>query len=136
MFKQVEIYTDRVDENIEALKSTMDENHIRYVIHDIKEKPLDQDKLQELLKHFNLEHFIVNNGNGSSKLISNLKSLPRSEIIEKLAEDNGMLRKPIIVAGRLTTVGFNWDSLMTMLYLKRGDSEESAENEKNKNKEN
>jgi len=132
MFKQVEIYTDKVDEKIESLKETMEQNHIKYVVHNIGKEPLDRTKLHELLKHFNLEHFILNNGNGSRKLLDNLGEFSRSEVIEKLAEDNKLLRKPIIVAGRLTTVGFNWDSLMTMLYLKKEESEDNKDNATNK----
>lgn len=124
MVRQIEIYTYQEDDKISELKDTCEENHIRYFIRDLKKEPLSAGQLSNLLKNYDIKHFIIDNGNGSRKLIDNLKTIPREEVLEKLAANNNkMLKSPIIVAGRLTTVGINWETIRHILYLEEDGAE-------------
>jgi arsenate reductase-like glutaredoxin family protein len=96
---------------------------LRLQIHDIEKKPLTQDEIARLVRHLDLKHFL----NSSSKIYSRKKldkSLPsREEVIALMAEDNDLLRKPIIVAGRLMVIGSNRSKIIEMLQLKGNGSD-------------
>ena len=80
-----------------------------------------------MIRHLNLRHFI----NADSKVLkkSGLEdnNLDRDEVFQLMADDNDLLRKPIVVAGRLMTVGCNIDKIKEMLQIKSNGSDPSDE---------
>ena len=57
------------------------------------------------------------------ELIQKIKDLDtspanRQKILELLVEDIGLLRKPIVVSGRLMTMGYDRRKIMDMLQIK------------------
>jgi arsenate reductase-like glutaredoxin family protein len=128
LVREVIIYTDTADENLERLKNILSDAYIKFRVFDLKKDSLEKGQLNELLRHFDLRHFIRDNGNGSRKLLEDYNSYSRSEILEKLANDHSLINGPIIVAGRLMTVGYHWETISQILYLdKNGKSDENDE---------
>jgi arsenate reductase-like glutaredoxin family protein len=118
MLKRVEIYTDPKDPLCSEAQSFLEEQEVLLQVHDVKQQPLSSRQISRLIRHFDLRHFL----NETSQVYKKNKldkSLPgREEVIELMATDNDLLRKPIIVAGRLMTVGCNRDKIIEMLQLK------------------
>lgn len=118
MIKKVILYTDPKDPYCVEVEKFLQGCEIILKIHDIRKNPLNVRQLSRLLKHFNLEHFL--NPNGKSGKMKKLDTSPanRQKILELLAEDIGLLRKPIVVSGRLMTMGYDRRKIMDMLQIK------------------
>ncbi|UCD93546.1 MAG: hypothetical protein JSU69_07170 [Candidatus Zixiibacteriota bacterium] len=101
----------------------LQQQDLRLQIRDIKKKPLTEDEITRLVRHLDLKHFL----NSSSRIYSRKKldkSLPsRKEVIALMAEDNDLLKKPIIIAGRLMVIGPNRSKIVEMLQLKSNGSD-------------
>lgn len=117
MLKKVELYTDPNDPGCKDVNEFLKSLEIILDVHDVKKNPLKKEKIAELLRHFNLDHFI-NSNSGAYKKFKLDKGIPgRDEVYEMMAEDNDLMRRPIIVAGRLMTVGCNIDKVKEMLQI-------------------
>lgn len=127
MLKRVTMYTDPKDTNCAEVRSFLEEQDIHLHLRNIKTDPLESLELSRLLRHFDLKHFL----NADSKAYKKNrldKSIPgREEIIELIAGDNDLLRIPIIVSGRLMTVGCNRNKIVEMLQLKNNGSRPTGE---------
>jgi arsenate reductase-like glutaredoxin family protein len=117
MIKKVVMYTNSGNPTCKETESFLRKQEIELRLHDIKTSPLDLYQVAGLLKNFNLDHFLDLNpksfkNNGFDKSKSD-----RSTLIELIAGDNSLLRLPIIVSGRLMTVGTNEERIKTMLQI-------------------
>ena len=123
MQKIVDIFMVPDDPDCVEVQEFLQQQDLRLHIHDIEKKPLTHDEIARLVRHLDLKHFL----NSSSKVYSSKKldkSLPsREEVIALMAEDNDLLRKPIIVAGRLMVIGPNRSKIIEMLQLKGNGSD-------------
>jgi arsenate reductase-like glutaredoxin family protein len=122
MLKKVIMYIDPKDSHCGEIKDYLQKHEILLQIRDIKDRPLEQPEISLLLRHFELAHFL----NPESRLYKKNKldiSTPvREEVYNMIASDNNLLRIPIIVYGRLMTVGCNIDKITEMLQLKNNGS--------------
>ncbi len=92
-------------------------------VRDLTKQPLTYDELNRIIRHIDIKHFI-NVGSKAYKKHQLDRELPdRKQIITYMAEDNDLLRKPIIIAGRLMTVGCNRQKIMEMLQIKSNGSD-------------
>jgi len=133
MLKRVKLYTDPGDPLCSEAKTFLEEQEVLLQIHDIKQDPLSSMQISKLIRHFDLRHFL-NEASHSYKKNKLDKLLPnREEVIELMAKDNELLRKPIIVAGRLMTVGCNRDKIIEMLQLKDNGDRPVEEQTRGKN---
>lgn len=131
MRKVVDLYTVPGDRHCEEIREFLEQQDVKLMIRDIRSKPLSYDEIAKLIRHLDLKHFI----NTESKLYSRKKlqqELPvRSELFEMMADDNDLLVKPIVVAGRLMVVGPNRPKIIEMLQLKsNGSGEHEAAGER------
>ena len=128
MFKKVVIYIDPKNSQCDDIKNYLMQQDIKLQIHDIKTDPLGQPEISLLLRHFDLQHFL----NIDSKIYKKNKFdkfIPaRNEIINMMADDNDLLRVPIIVSGRLMTVGCNREKITEMLQLRNNGLKPNNEN--------
>jgi arsenate reductase-like glutaredoxin family protein len=115
------------DEGCLDIKDFLQELDIYLDVRDISEKPLSYKEIEKLIRHLNIEHFINSSSPTYSK--KNLdKGLPeRNEMFQIFADNNDLLRIPIVVAGRLMVIGPNRHKIIEMLQLK---SDESGEEDK------
>ena len=123
MQKIVDIFMVPNDPDCVEVQEFLQQQDLRLKIRDIREKPLNEEEIARLVRHLDLKHFL----NSSSKVYSRKKldkSLPsREEVIALMAEYNDLLRKPIIVAGRLMVIGPNRSKIIEMLQLKSNGSD-------------
>jgi len=122
MLKQVMMYIDPKDTQCGEIKEYLEQYEVHLQIRDITTQPLERTEISRLLRHFELNHFL----NPESKLYKKNKldvSTPlREDVYDMIASDNDLLRVPIIVYGRLMTVGCNRDKITEMLQLKNNGS--------------
>lgn len=127
MLKTVDLIMVPNDPECKEAQEFLEQQDLRLRIRDVKNNPLSAEEIARLIRHLNLKHFL----NTSSKLYATRKmenTLPsREEAIELMAEDNDLLRKPIVIAGRLMVVGANRGKMMEMLQIKSNGSDPSAE---------
>jgi arsenate reductase-like glutaredoxin family protein len=116
------MYIDPKNSHCEEIKSYLQQHEVLLQIRDITVKPLERPEISKLLRNFELTHFL----NPLSKLYKKNKldvSTPvREEVYDLIASDNDLLRVPIIVYGRLMTVGCNIDKVTEMLQLRNNGS--------------
>lgn len=127
MRKTVDLYVKKGDSGCKEMQSFLEQQDIILSVRDLNLKPLRFDELGSMIRHLNLDHFLDTNSKAYSKnkLANNLP--PRNEVIKLLAEDNDLLKKPIIVAGRLMVVGANLYKVREMLQIKENGSGEDTD---------
>lgn len=122
MRRIVNLYLKKDDNGCREIQEFLQEQDLIINVRDIETNPLTYDELSGLIRHLNLGHFI----NTASPLYSSKRldvKLPeRREVIKMLAENNDLLRKPIIVAGRLMVIGCNLPKIIEMLQIKGGNN--------------
>jgi arsenate reductase-like glutaredoxin family protein len=135
MYRRVDFYTDPEEPGCDEIKEFLRSLDLDLRIRDLSVNPLKYEELDRLIRHIDLKHFI-NAGSKAYKKFHLDKGLPsRKEVIELFASDNELLRKPIVVAGRLMTIGPNRLKIMEMLQIKNNGSDPSEGNRANNNKE-
>ena len=110
------------------VREFLQQQDVRLLIHDIQKNPLNVEEINRLFRHFNLRQFL----NSSSKVYSKRRLdsfLPeRDELIRMMAEDNDLIKKPVILAGRLMVVGPNRAKIIEMLQIKSNGSDPTKDN--------
>lgn len=127
MLKKVVMYIKPLMIQCEDVKEYLIEQDVNLQVRDIKADPLGRPEISRLLRHFDLKHFLdINSKTYKKNKIE--KSMPeRDEIISMMADDNDLLRVPIIVAGRLMTIGCNREKISEMLQIRRNGSNSDKE---------
>jgi len=127
MLKSVELYTIPNDRDCDAIMGFLQKLDLKLNIRDLKKQPLTFDEITGLIRHLNLKHFLNAESKAFRKAKLDLDDLNRDEIFKLMADDNDLIRKPILVAGRLMTVGCNTDKIKEMLQIKSNGSNPSDE---------
>ncbi|SYZ72743.1 hypothetical protein TRIP_C20858 [Candidatus Zixiibacteriota bacterium] len=131
MLKRIDFYTFHDDAGCEEVKAFLKTQELDIHFRDLRVKPLSIEELTKLMRHFDTKHFINIGSKAFKKFHLDEALPPRQELIKMMAEDNELIRKPIIVAGRLMTVGCNRQKIMEMLQIKSngtGVTENGGEN--------
>ena len=125
MIRTVTLYSDPDSAECKSVEKFLSELEVKLIVHNVKERPLNYAQISELLRHFKIDHFYNSNGksNGSGSKRSEAVVLDRKEVMQIMAADNKAIRLPIIVSGRLMTVGDNIESLKIMLQIKSNGSD-------------
>jgi regulatory protein spx len=123
MRRVVNLYMAPNDPGCIEIKEFLEQQDLKLQVHDVKNKPLVADEIAELIKHFNLKHFLNTSSKTYTKRKLDKSLLDRKEVIQLMADDNDLIRKPIIVVGRLMVVGANREKVMEMLQIKPNGSE-------------
>lgn len=111
------------DENCRDIREFIEEGGVRLQLRDMKVEPLSYRELDKLLGHLPLQHFL-NPISPGFKANGFDKEMPtRTEILQKIADDNSLLRIPIIRTTRLITVGCDKKKISDMLQLGRNGSD-------------
>ncbi|HHI01943.1 MAG: hypothetical protein DRP51_03820 [Candidatus Zixiibacteriota bacterium] len=120
MKKRVTLYSNPDDPTCQRVEEFLSEQDIILNVHDVKTRPLDFNQISKLLRNFDLKHFYNSNGHSKGRKKNKAESEPldRQTIIGQLAADNTLLRLPIVLSGRLLTVGDNVDRIGVMLQIR------------------
>jgi arsenate reductase-like glutaredoxin family protein len=86
-------------------------------IRDIEREPLTYDEIDRLIGYINPRHFLNMASPSFEKGGLDQQLPPRRELIGLILKDHTLLRRPIIQAARLTTVGCDKKSIALMLQL-------------------
>ena len=125
MKKRVTLYSNPDDTACKNVEKFLMEQDIVLNVHNIKNKPLDHGQILKLLRNFDIKHFYNSNGHSNGKKKTVEATAPdRSNILEKMAEDNSLLRLPIVMTDRLMTVGDNINRIGIMLQITPGEDRE------------
>ncbi len=104
------------------VKSFLQEHGVIIVARDINEKPLRRDELSAILGYLDPRHYLDVTSDAYHKQKLD-KLLPgRNELFALIEGSPELLRHPIIVSGRLLTVGTNRRQLIEMFQLTVSDN--------------
>lgn len=99
-------------------KQWLDENNIAYEAIHIVENPPSREKLEELYKKSKLDIKKFINTSGKKyrelQLKDKIKSLSDDEVLDLLATDGMLIKRPIITDGNKVTVGFKEEEFEKM----------------------
>ena len=127
MLKSVLMYTKPKVSECDEVKEFLISQEVKLQIRDIEANPLGRYEIIRLLKNFDLKHFL----DTDSKVYRRNKidkSMPeRNEIIDMIIENNDLLRVPILIAGRLMTIGSNREKITEMLQIRNNSSNSDHE---------
>ena len=119
MFKKVVMYTKPKSSQCDEIKDYLIKQDIKLQVRDINADPLGRPEISRLLRNFDLKHFLDTDSKTYKKNKIDRSMLVRDEIINIMADDNDLLRVPIIVSGRLMTIGCNRDKITEMLQIRK-----------------
>lgn len=123
MQRVVDIYLAPNDPDCDEIKQFLEKQDLKLRIRDLAEKPLEADEIATLIRHFDLKHFLNTASKTYTKKKIDKTITDRNEIIQLMADDNDLIKKPIIVAGRLMVVGPNRQKIMEMLQIRPNGSD-------------
>ncbi len=117
MNKKVVFYFDPKDGSCSEIKEFLEAHSVNLRLHDISANPLSSSHIAGLLRNFNINHFLSPASKNGKKLKLEKVMTNRGDVIELMAEDNSLVQWPIIVAGRLMSIGPNRQAIIDMLQL-------------------
>lgn len=105
------------DEACVEVRKYIEESGIILQVRDISKQPLTEWELTNLIGQLRIEHFLNVSAPsfGKHKLDQSLP--PRNDLIKLMAEDHTLIRKPIVKAARLITVGCDKSKIAEMLQI-------------------
>jgi regulatory protein spx len=115
MNKKVILYANTDDPCFGEIRDYLEEHEVSLHVHNIAQTPLDYPQISDLVRHYDLHHFLNSNSksykkNGLDKILPS-----RQEVIDLIARDNDLLNRPIIISGRLMAVGYNREMIREIL---------------------
>jgi arsenate reductase-like glutaredoxin family protein len=116
--KRAQYLTYGNDELCVEIRKFIENAGVLLDVRDISEKPLSEEELIRLIGHLEITHFLNTLSESYTKYRLD-KSLPsRDQIIKLLARDYTLLRRPIVRAARLVTIGCDKRKIADMLQIK------------------
>lgn len=115
--KRARFYTYGDDTRCSEIKKYIEDAGILLDVRDLSKNPLSRYELSDLVGHLNIDHFL--NPMSESFVKHNLDEhqLKREELIELMAQDYTLIRRPIIVSSRLITIGCDKKKIAEMLQI-------------------
>lgn len=115
MNKKVTLFANSDDPCFGEVRDYLEKQEVNLQIHNIGKEPLKRPQISDLVRNYNLQHFLNTNSKSYKKNKLD-KILPsRQEVIDLIAQDNDLLNRPIIISGRLMAVGYNREAIKEML---------------------
>jgi regulatory protein spx len=117
MQKRAQMYYRTPCEPCEETKAFLEEQGVMLTVRDIGKEPLRREELRRIVGFVNPLHYLDPMSPAFAE--NNLDSeMPTGDKIMDIVEDNPeLLRHPIIIVGRLMTIGNNRQQLTEMLQL-------------------
>lgn len=106
----------------EEAKNFLEEHGVVVAARDLNEKPLRRDELTSLLGYLDPRHYLDMTSASYRKQKLDKQMPTRAELFELIESNPDLLRHPIIVAGRLVTIGSNQQQLIDMFQLTVSDN--------------
>ncbi|NMC44763.1 MAG: hypothetical protein GYA46_12660 [candidate division Zixibacteria bacterium] len=106
----------------EEAKSFLEGHGVIVTARDLNEKPLRRDELTSLVGYLDPRHYLDMTAAAYRKNKLDKQMPARAELLELVEANPELLRHPIIVAGRLVTIGSNRQQLIEMFQLTVSDN--------------
>lgn len=103
-------------------KSFLEDHGVTVAARDISERPLRQDELTSILGYLDPRHYLDMSSAAYRKQKLDKQMPSRGELFGLIESNPELLRHPIIVAGRLVTIGSNQQQLVEMFQLNVSDN--------------
>ena len=115
--KRAKFYSYGQDSLCAETKEFIEKAGVLLEVRDIEKEPLSAEELTRLFRHIDIKHFIntLSDAYTTYRLDKNLP--PREKIIELMAQDHTLIRRPIVQSTRLLTVGCDKRKIAEMLQI-------------------
>jgi len=107
------------DERCDEIRKFIEGAGIILDIRDLSKHPLTLDELDHTFGHIPLTYFLNPASNEYARLGLERGLPDRRDLLQLMAENPGLLRRPIVTNARLLTVGCNKDKIAEMLQINR-----------------
>jgi regulatory protein spx len=107
------------DERCDEIRKFIEDAGIRLDIRDLSKHPLSFEELDHMFGHIPLTNFLNPASNDYTRLGLDRGLPDRRDLLQMMAENPGLLRRPIVRNTRLLTVGCNKDKIAEMLQISR-----------------
>ena len=105
-------------DTIKKARKFLDSHDIDYQLHDYRTDGVDKKLLQNLIKKHGWESVVNKRGTTWRKLDDSVKSsTDESNAAELLAEHPAMVKRPVLVTGKKSLIGFSVDDYTSVLEL-------------------
>jgi regulatory protein spx len=115
--KQATYMTYGNDERCEEIRKYIENSGYRLNVRDLSKQPLSVDELDYLFGHNPLFYFVNPASSEYSRLGLGDEMPERRQMLELIAQNPGLLRRPIVKSARLITVGCNKEKIAEMLQI-------------------
>ena len=122
MLKKAYMYCKKSHPSCDETRSFLEGNGVMVSLRDTKKDPLTKRELNKILGFQNPKHYLDQTSPAFTKMKLDEKLPDREEIIDLIMENPELLRQPIILSGRLMTVGCGKKQLVEMFQIKLSDN--------------
>ena len=114
----VKIYGIKNCDTMKKARRFLESHNVDYQFHDYRTDGVDEKFIQSLIKKHGWETVVNKRGTTWRKLDDTVKSETNaSNAAELLVEQPAMIKRPVLVAGKQSLVGFSADDYKTTLNL-------------------
>lgn len=115
--RHVTYITYAEDDRCREIRRLIEEAGIIVDVRDLGAQPLSREELDQVLGHIDPRHYLnpLSKAYAKHKLDTGLP--PRDELLQLIAEDNTLLKRPIIKTNRLMTIGCDKEAVAVMLQI-------------------
>lgn len=122
------------DDRCEEIRKFIEDAGIIVSLRDLAQRPFTAEELDQMFGHNPLSYFINPASSEFSKLGLDSQMPERRELLKLIAQNPGLLRRPIVRNARLLTVGCNKEKIAEMLQINaNGEAIEEPNGAGNKN---
>lgn len=116
------MYYKQSNSAFEEAKSFLEESGVLVVARDIVKQPLNKGELKLMLGFHNPKHYLDVTSAVYQKQKLDTAIPPRDELFDMILAHPELLRQPIILAGRLMTIGTGKKQLVDMFQISGSDN--------------
>ncbi|MFJ8265053.1 transcriptional regulator SpxA [Peribacillus asahii] len=113
----VTLYTSTSCTSCRKAKAWLEEHEIAYIERNIFSEPLTIDEIKEIFRmtEDGIDEIISTRSKAFEKLNINIESLSLQELYKIIKENQGLLKRPIILDEKRLQVGYNEDEIRSFL---------------------
>ncbi len=115
--KRATFFTYGNDEQCAETRRFIENAGVDLDIRDLETRPLTLDEVRKLVSNFSIEYFVNPLSKSFPKLGLDREIPDKDEVMKAIAEDNTLLRRPIIRTNRLFTIGCDRRRIAEMLQI-------------------
>lgn len=117
MGKRAQFYFQNPCSICEEAKSFLEENGVVLNERDVSKTPLSKRELSVIMGYHNPKHYLDSKSAAFKKKNLDSKLPSRDDLLELIMENQDLLKYPIIMLGRLMTIGSNRQQLIDMFQI-------------------